>query len=220
MKIIIKNNWKTIIENESNKTYFKELMEFIKIEYKNYTCYPKKQFIFNAFNFTDFNNIKVVILGQDPYYKKNQANGLAFSVNDNIEIPPSLKNIFLELKTDLGIKKYNGNLINWAKSGVFLLNSILTVRANYPGSHYNKGWEIFTDNIINIINKIKQSIVFILWGNYAKKKKYLINSKQNYIITSSHPSPLSCYQSFFGSKPFSKTNNFLIKKNILPINWK
>lgn len=219
MNIIIKNNWHPIIQHQINQDYFTKLINFITIEYKNYICYPKKQYIFNAFNLTDFTNLKVVILGQDPYYKPNQANGLAFAVNENTLIPPSLKNIFLELKTDLGIQKNNTNLINWAKSGVLLLNSTLTVRANSPNSHYNQGWEIFTDNIINIINQIKTSIVFILWGNNAQKKTKLINSNKHYIIKSSHPSPLSCYKNFFGSKPFSQTNNFLIKKNILPIDW-
>lgn len=215
---MIKNNWKEIIKNEIKKPYFQKLIKFIKFEYQNYECYPPKKLIFNAFNLTDLKKIKVVIIGQDPYYKKNQANGLAFSINDDIKITPSLKNIFLELKKDLNINKYNGNLTSWAKSGVFLLNSTLTVRSNLPNSHYNQGWEIFTDKIINIISK-KKSIVFIMWGNYAQKKEKLIFSNNHYIIKSSHPSPLSCYKNFFGSKPFSKTNNFLITKNISPIDW-
>lgn len=219
MNVKIENSWKKIFQSEFENKYFENLVNFLKLEYKNNICYPKGQLIFKAFNLTSFYNLKVVILGQDPYHNKNQANGLAFSVNKGMPLPPSLKNIFFELKNDLGIKKKNGDLTNWSKQGVLLLNTILTVRKNEPKSHAYKGWEMFTNQVIKKISYYKKSIVFILWGNDACKKEKLINSREHYIIKSSHPSPLSCYKSFFGSKPFSKTNIYLKYKNLVCINW-
>lgn len=175
--------------------------------------------MFNALRYTDYNDVKVVILGQDPYHGINEAHGLSFSVKDNVKRPPSLNNIFKELESDLGIKKTNNDLTNWAKQGVLLLNSIMSVVKDSPLSHKEKGWEIFTDNIIKKLNEREKPMVFILWGGYARSKKQLITNKNHYIIESVHPSPLSAYHGFFGSRPFSKANNFLIKNNIEPIDW-
>ena len=181
--------------------------------------YPQYKDIFNALRYTDYDEVKVVILGQDPYHGENEAHGLSFSVRDDVKRPPSLNNIFKELESDLGIRKTNNDLTNWAKQGVLLLNSIMSVVKDTPLSHKEKGWEIFTDNIIKKLNERDKPIVFILWGGYARSKKKLITNKNHYIVESVHPSPLSAYNGFFGSKPFSKTNNFLISKNIVPIDW-
>ena len=214
------NNWDNILKEEYNKEYFKNIIKQIKKEYKNKTCYPNKNDIFKALKLTDYNKVKVVILGQDPYHGEGEANGLAFSVNEGIKLPPSLKNIYKELNDDIGIPlKNKGNLENWAKEGVLLLNTILTVEKDKPASHKNIGWEIFTDEIIKKLNEKEEPIVFILWGNYAKTKQKLITNKNHYIITSVHPSPLSANRGFFGSKPFSKTNNFLKKNNIKEIDF-
>ena len=216
---MINKNWDIILKDELKKDYFKKLGVFVKNEYKNKICYPQYKDIFNALRYTDYNEVKVVILGQDPYHGENEAHGLSFSVRDNVKRPPSLNNIFKELENDLGIKKMNNDLTNWAKQGVLLLNSIMSVVKDTPLSHKEKGWEIFTDNIIKLLNEREEPIVFILWGGYARSKKKLITNKNHYIVESVHPSPLSAYNGFFGSCPFSKTNNFLISKNIIPIDW-
>ena len=216
---MINKNWDIVLKDELNKDYFKKLGIFVKNEYKSKICYPQYKDIFNALRYTDYDEVKVVILGQDPYHGENEAHGLSFSVRDDVKRPPSLNNIFKELESDLGIKKTNNNLTNWAKQGVLLLNSIMSVVKDSPLSHKEKGWEIFTDNIIKLLNEREQPIVFILWGGYARSKKKLITNKNHYIVESVHPSPLSAYNGFFGSKPFSKTNNFLISKNIIPIDW-
>ena len=216
---MINKNWDIVLKDELNKDYFKKLGVFVKNEYKSKICYPQYKDIFNALRYTDYDEVKVVILGQDPYHGENEAHGLSFSVRDDVKRPPSLNNIFKELESDLGIKKTNNNLTNWAKQGVLLLNSIMSVVKDSPLSHKEKGWEIFTDNIIKLLNEREQPIVFILWGGYARSKKKLITNKNHYIVESVHPSPLSAYNGFFGSKPFSKTNNFLISKNIIPIDW-
>lgn len=216
---MINKNWDIILKDELKKDYFKKLGVFVKNEYKNKICYPQYKDIFNALRYTDYDEVKVVILGQDPYHGENEAHGLSFSVRDNVKRPPSLNNIFKELENDLGIKKMNNDLTNWAKQGVLLLNSIMSVVKDTPLSHKEKGWEIFTDNIIKLLNEREEPIVFILWGGYARSKKKLITNKNHYIVESVHPSPLSAYNGFFGSCPFSKTNNFLINKNIIPIDW-
>ncbi len=218
---MIGNDWDKILGNEYEKPYFNNLKKFIIEEYKNKTIYPKMSEIFNAFIHTSYDNTKVVILGQDPYHGENEAEGLSFSVKVGIAKPPSLINIFSELQNDLGIKPPNhGSLESWADQGVLLLNSTLTVVKDTPKSHSNKGWEIFTDEVIKAINKKETPVVFILWGSDARSKKSLITNKKHLIIESAHPSPLSAYRGFFGSKPFSKTNDFLIKNNIKPIDWK
>ena len=216
---MINKNWDIILKDELKKDYFKKLGVFVKNEYKNKICYPQYKDIFNALRYTDYDEVKVVILGQDPYHGENEAHGLSFSVRDNVKRPPSLANIFKELENDLGIKKMSNDLTNWAKQGVLLLNSIMSVVKDTPLSHKEKGWEIFTDNIIKLLNEREEPIVFILWGGYARSKKKLITNKNHYIVESVHPSPLSAYNGFFGSCPFSKTNNFLISKNIIPIDW-
>lgn len=214
-------NWNELFEIESKKEYFKKLMDFIDNEYKTKTIYPKKEDIFKVFELTPLSNVKVVILGQDPYHNKNQATGLAFSVPFGEKIPPSLANIYKEIESDLGILKLNnGDLTSWATQGVFLLNTILTVEENKPLSHKDKGWEIFTDNIIKMINEKQTPVVFILWGAYARAKKSLITNPIHLIIESAHPSPFSARNGFFGSKPFSKTNEFLKKNNIEEIDWR
>lgn len=217
---MIGNAWDEELKEEYKKEYFTELMNFVKEEYKNKTIYPKPNEVFNAFRYTDFENVKVVILGQDPYHGPNQAEGLSFSVSDDVLKPPSLKNIFKELESDLGIPfpKHN-SLKPWAKQGVLLLNAVLTVEEHKPASHKGKGWEIFTDDVINILNKREKPIVFILWGAFARSKKSLITNKQHYIIESAHPSPFSARNGFFGSKPFSKTNKFLREKGLEEIDW-
>ena len=218
---MINNEWDELLKQEYTKEYFINLKNFIIEEYKNKTIYPKMSEIFKALEKTSYKNTKVVILGQDPYHGENEAEGLSFSVKVGIQKPPSLINIFSELKDDLGITPPNhGSLVSWAEQGVLLLNSTLTVVKDSPRSHYGKGWERFTDEIIKIINKKTTPVVFILWGSDARSKKSLITNKNHLIIESSHPSPLSAYRGFFGSKPFSRANNFLIKNNIEPINWK
>ena len=216
---MINKKWDIVLKEEMNKEYFKKLGIFVKNEYKSKICYPQYKDIFNALRYTDYDEVKVVILGQDPYHGENEAHGLSFSVKDDVRRPPSLNNIFKELESDLGIKKTNNDLTNWAKQGVLLLNSIMSVVKDTPLSHKEKGWEIFTDNIIKLLNEREEPMVFILWGGYARSKKKLINNKNHYIVESVHPSPLSAYNGFFGSRPFSKTNNFLISKNIQPIDW-
>ena len=217
---MIGNKWDLLLKEEFNKDYFKSLMEFVKQEYKEKTVYPKQTEVFNAFRYTDFDNVKVVILGQDPYHGPNQAEGLSFSVSDEVIKPPSLKNIYKELEEDLKIPFPTKNSLKpCAKEGVLLLNAVLTVQEHTPTSHKDKGWETFTDNVISIINKKETPVVFILWGSYARNKKVLITNPIHYIIESPHPSPLSARTGFFGSKPFSKTNEFLNKTGQKEIKW-
>ena len=216
---MINKKWDIILKDEMQKPYFKKLGIFVKDEYGKNIVYPEYKNVFNALRFTDYDEVKVVILGQDPYHGPNEAHGLSFSVQKGVKRPPSLDNIFKELKDDLKVTRTNNDLTDWAKQGVFLLNSIMTVIKDRPLSHKDKGWEIFTDNLIKLLNDRKKPVVFILWGSFARSKKNLITNKRHYIIESPHPSPLSAYRGFFGSKPFSKTNNFLVTNGITPIKW-
>jgi len=221
LNVTIAPQWKSVLKAEFEKPYFKKLATFVKAEYQQHTCFPKGAHIFNAFNHCDFNAVKVVIIGQDPYHGEGQANGLCFSVNEGVPQPPSLINIFKELNTDLGkpVPK-SGNLEHWADQGVLLLNATLTVRAHQAGSHQNKGWETFTDAAIQQLSAQKEGLVFLLWGGYAKRKGQKIDSSKHKILTSGHPSPLSANRGYwFGNKHFSKTNNYLIQKGKTPINW-
>lgn len=214
------NYWDTVLDSEYHKEYFANIVKFVNKVYKEKTIFPPKARILSALDITDYNDVKVVILGQDPYHGIGEANGLAFSVNDGVKIPPSLKNIYKELHDDLGIEIPNtGNLESWAKEGVLLLNSVLTVEKDKPASHKNIGWETFTDSIIKKLNERDKPIVFILWGNFAKSKKELITNPKHLVLTSSHPSPFSVNYGFFGSKPFSKTNEFLRRNGIKEIDW-
>lgn len=220
MDVRIESSWKSQLAEEFEKEYFLQLSEFVKNEYKTQKIYPPGKLIFNAFDQCPFDQLKVVILGQDPYHGPGQAHGLCFSVNDGIPFPPSLRNIFKELKSDVGKEiPTSGNLIDWAKQGVLLINATLTVRANHAGSHQRKGWEQFTDAVINIINEQKENVVYILWGNYAISKGKFIDQNKHLVLTSVHPSPLSASRGFFGNKHFSRTNDFLIEKGLVPINW-
>ncbi len=221
MKVAIHPSWKKELADEFEKDYFKNLTEFVKAEYNENTCYPKGNDIFSAFDHSIFSNTKVVILGQDPYHGIGQANGLSFSVNDGIQTPPSLQNIFKEIENDLGKPVPNsGNLERWANQGVLLLNATLTVRAHQAGSHQKKGWEQFTDRVIEIISAEKKHVVFLLWGGYAKKKGAKIDSSKHLILTSGHPSPLSANRGYwFGNKHFSKANNYLKENGKKPIDW-
>ncbi len=216
---MIGNSWDEILKDEFNQEYFKKLCSFVEGEYKSKTIFPKQNEIFNAFRYTPYENVKVVILGQDPYHGVGQAQGLSFSVRNEVGRPPSLQNIFKELESDLNIKVSNHNsLIPWAKEGVLLLNAVLTEK-DKAASHKDQGWEIFTDAVIKKLNEKQSPIVFILWGSYARSKKEYITNPKHYIIESPHPSPFSAYSGFFGSKPFSKTNQFLQKNNLKPIEW-
>ena len=221
MNVNITESWKSVLHGEFEKEYFIKLTTFVKKEYRQHTCYPPGSQIFNAFEHCHFDDIKVVIIGQDPYHNIGQANGLCFSVNDGVSHPPSLINIFKEIENDLGIPyPKSGNLMRWADQGVLLLNSTLTVRAHEAGSHQNMGWEIFTDAVITKISEQKENVVFLLWGGYAKKKGSKIDASKHYILTSGHPSPLSANRGFwFGNKHFSKTNVFLESKGLQRINW-
>ncbi len=217
----IHHSWKPYLKEEFNKTYFESLNKFVKHEYEKHECYPPDKEVFNVFEYCPFNDVKVVIIGQDPYHGHGQANGLCFSVCDGIKHPPSLVNIFKELEQDTGkIYPVSGNLENWAKQGVLLLNATLTVRAQQAGSHQKKGWETFTDSVIKIINDNKEDILFLLWGGFAKKKARLINSNKHHILTSGHPSPLSANRGYwFGNKHFSKTNKKLLTMGKKEISW-
>jgi uracil-DNA glycosylase len=220
MDVKIESSWKEQLTSEFEKPYFANLVQFVKHEYATQTIYPKGSLIFNAFTKTPFDRVKVVILGQDPYHEPGQAHGLCFSVNEGIPLPPSLQNIYKELQDDLGTAPpSSGNLERWAEQGVLLLNATLTVQMHRAGSHQNKGWEEFTDAVIHKIADEKEHIVFILWGSYAQKKGAFINSGKHLVIQSAHPSPLSAYRGFFGSKPFSKTNEYLIRTEQAPIRW-
>jgi len=217
---MIGNDWDKILEDEFKKDYFYNLLCNVNKIYSEKDVFPKKEQVFNAFRYTSYKNLKVVILGQDPYHGVGEAEGLSFSVPIGIRKPPSLVNIFKELNDDLGVEiPSSGSLHSWAKEGVLLLNAVLTVIKDSPASMRNMGWETFTDNVIKIINQKNEPVVFILWGNFARSKKKFITNPKHLIIESAHPSPLSAYNGFFGSKPFSKTNNFLIKNNIKPIDW-
>lgn len=214
------NDWDEILENEFKKDYYLKIREFLKTEYSSKVIYPPMFDIFNALRYTSFESTRVVILGQDPYHEPGQAHGLSFSVKKGIKIPPSLVNIYKELKTDIGMEIPNhGELTSWAKQGVLLLNATLTVRQGLANSHQNIGWSIFTDNIIKALNESSKPVVFILWGGNARSKKKYISNPNHLIIESAHPSPLSAYNGFFGSRPFSRTNEFLSKNGFEPINW-
>ncbi|TNJ46558.1 uracil-DNA glycosylase [Tamlana fucoidanivorans] len=221
MDVKIHESWKPYLKEEFEKKYFDDLVVFVKEEYQKHTCFPSGDEIFNAFNYCHFNDVKVVIIGQDPYHGYGQANGLCFSVHDNVAHPPSLINIFKEIETDRGVPyPKSGDLSRWAKQGVLLLNATLTVRAHQAGSHQNKGWEQFTDAVIQLINEKHHNIVFLLWGGFAKKKSKFIDSKKHQILTSGHPSPLSANRGYwFGNKCFSATNNYLEHIGITPIEW-
>lgn len=218
--VILANDWDNILKEEFNKKYYLELREFLKHEYKNGLIFPDMHDIFNALKYTSYKDTKVVILGQDPYHDQGQAHGLAFSVKPNIPTPPSLLNIYKELNKELGLFiPNNGYLISWAKQGVLLLNTVLTVKAHMANSHKNKGWEIFTDNIIRYLNKRDKPIIFVLWGANARSKKGLIDTSKHYILEAPHPSPLSAHRGFFGCNHFKKINEILEKLNKEKINW-
>lgn len=221
MGIKIHDSWKQYLSQEFDQPYFSALIKFVKKEYAEHTCYPKGRDIFAAFDHSPFDKTKVVIIGQDPYHRPNQANGLCFSVKNGVPHPPSLINIFREIESDLG-KAYpkSGNLEPWADQGVLLLNATLTVRAYQAGSHQNKGWEIFTDAVIRKLSQEKEGLVFLLWGGFAKKKAALIDKSKHHILTSGHPSPLSANRGYwFGNKHFSKTNEILRNLEKAPIDW-
>ena len=221
MEVNIEPSWRTQLNDEFEKPYFQELATFVKNEYQQNTCYPKGKDIFSAFDHCPFQEIKVVIIGQDPYHGPNQANGLCFSVKDGIPHPPSLVNIFKEIKVDMG-KTYpeSGNLEHWADQGVLLLNATLTVRAHQAGSHQKKGWEQFTDAVIKTVSSELDGVIFLLWGGFAKKKSSLIDKNKHHILTSGHPSPLSANRGlWFGNQHFSKTNKLLVQMGKEPIDW-
>lgn len=218
--LFVDSSWLNFFQQEYKKAYFSKLLVDIKKEYQTYPCYPQWEEIFQTFKETPLSKVKVVILGQDPYHQPHQAHGLAFSVKPNSALPPSLKNIFQELKNDLNVDKGNdGDLTSWAKQGVLLLNTTLTVRQNQPNSHLQYQWVTFTDHVLSFLSVNCTNLVFILWGKNARNKKILIDTKKHFIIESVHPSPLSAYSGFFNSKPFSRTNNWLISKNKTPIKW-
>ena len=217
--MIFNEKWDLVLKDELEKDYFKKLGIFVKNEYKNKTIYPAYNNIFKALRLTDYDKVKVVILGQDPYHGVNEAHGLSFTDLEGVRRPPSLDNIFKELYSDLGIKRENNNLTDWALQGVLLLNSVLTVEKDKAFSHSNKGWEIFTDTIIERLNERNSPVIFVLWGNAARSKKALIDQNKHYIIESAHPSPLSASRGFFGSKPFSRINKILRDNNEKEIEW-
>ena len=212
-------NWETVLAPIKNTDQFQNLWQKVENEYASGECFPPKDQIFRAFELTPFENIKVVIIGQDPYHNDFQANGLCFSVSENVKAPPSLKNIFTELNNDLGIERTKTELNDWAEQGVLLLNATLSVRAHSPNSHKDLGWEKFTDFVIKEISESRENIVFVLWGAFAQKKEELIDSSKHFILKSAHPSPFSVYRGFYGSKPFSKINEYLESKNLKPISW-
>ena len=221
MQIKIHPSWKKVLELYFQTDEWEKLVDFVRGEYLNKRVYPHPKNVFNAFNSTPFNKVKVVIIGQDPYHNPGEAHGLCFSVQPGIKVPPSLQNIYKELESDLGIKKdfSKGDLTNWAKQGVFLMNAVLTVRHNQPGSHANKGWEKFTDEAIRQLSNRKENLVFLLWGNYAQQKGTLIDRTKHLVLETTHPSPFSAYRGFLGCKHFSKTNAYLEKNNLSKIEW-
>ncbi|MGN1399620.1 MAG: uracil-DNA glycosylase [Erysipelotrichaceae bacterium] len=218
---MINKTWDEFLNNEFKQDYFQKLSAFLKNQYQTETIYPAKTDVFNAFLYTDLDKVKVVILGQDPYYQPNQAMGLAFSVNRNVPLPASLKNIYQEISSELNVKMSdNGCLIKWASQGVMLLNTVLTVKKGCPNSHKNKGWEIFTDHVIEHLDKQPQPIVFMLWGNNAKSKQQLLHNPNHLVLTSVHPSPLSAYEGFFGCQHFVLANQFLKEQGLSQIDWR
>ncbi len=216
---MINKQWDLVLKEEMQKEYFKKLGIFVKNEYKTKSVFPPYENIFDALRFTDYNDVKVVILGQDPYHGLGEAHGLSFSVKEGVRKPPSLQNIFKELNNDLGIKREASDLTDWAKQGVLLLNSIMTVVEDKPLSHKDKGWESFTDAVIKLLNERDKPVIFLLWGSYARSKKEFITNRRHYIIESVHPSPLSANRGFFGSKPFSRINKILSDNNQKEIEW-
>ena len=220
MDVKIEESWKARLKKEFESPYFEQLVKFIKSEYQKQKVYPPAKDIFNAFNWCPFNETRVVIIGQDPYHGPKQAHGLCFSVNEGITPPPSLVNIFKEIRDDMGQDiPPNGNLERWAKQGILLLNATLTVRAGQAGSHQNKGWETFTDAVIQTLSDQKENLVFLLWGAYAQKKGAVIDRSKHHVLESAHPSPFAVHRGFFGNKHFSKTNDFLRSRNLPTINW-
>lgn len=220
MQLIISESWKNILQEEFEKSYFKDLTRFVKAAYKNHTCYPQEKDIFAAFKACSFENLKVVIIGQDPYHGKGQANGLCFSVQDSIKHPPSLVNIFKELQTDVGkVFPVSGDLSAWAQQGVLLLNATLTVQESEAGSHQKQGWEQFTDAVIAQISAQKEEVVFLLWGKFAEKKGSLVDASKHHVLTTVHPSPLGAWRGWFGSKHFSKANAILKNLGHSEIKW-
>ncbi len=220
MDVKIEESWKSQLQGEFEKPYFQELTQFVRTEYMSHPVYPPAKLIFNAFDQCPFDRVKVVILGQDPYHGPGQAHGLCFSVNDGVDFPPSLRNIFKEIQSDIGSPiPISGNLERWAKQGVLLLNATLTVRAHQAGSHQKKGWEQFTDAVIHLVADRQEHVVFILWGNYAISKGEFIDPKKHLVLKSVHPSPLSASRGFFGNKQFSTTNKYLIEWGKEPVRW-
>lgn len=219
MKIRLEDSWKKVLQGECEKPYFSDLVAFVKREYETHTVYPHPKNLFRAFELTPFHTVKVVILGQDPYHGPGQAHGLSFSVVEGVRNPPSLQNIFKELKEDVGASPSSGDLSSWAAQGVLLLNATLTVRKGEAASHQGQGWERFTDAVIKKLSDEREGLVFILWGNYARSKKKLIDTARHHVLESAHPSPLSAYAGFFGSKPFSRANEYLRTYGTKEVNW-
>ena len=220
MDVKIESSWKLRLANEFNAPYFEQLTNFVRDAYTHHQIFPPAKLIFNAFNLCPFDQVKVVIIGQDPYHGLGQAHGLSFSVNEDIPLPPSLKNIYQEIRSDLGIQPLShGNLERWAKQGVLLLNATLTVQANLAGSHQKKGWETFTDSAIKAVAEEKEHVVFLLWGNYAQQKAKYIDRTKHLVLRAVHPSPLSAHRGFFGCKHFSQANQYLKEHGLEPINW-
>ena len=220
MDVKIDSSWKSRLANEFNAPYFEQLTNFVRDAYTHHQIFPPAKLIFNAFDLCPFDKVKVVIIGQDPYHGLGQAHGLSFSVNENIPLPPSLKNIYQEIRSDLGIQPLShGNLERWAKQGVLLLNATLTVQADLAGSHQKKGWETFTDSAIKAVAEEKEHVVFLLWGNYAQQKAQYIDRTKHLVLKAVHPSPLSAHRGFFGCKHFSQTNQYLTEHGLEPINW-
>ena len=221
MDVKIEQSWKDVLNDEFGKDYFKKLTDFVRAEYlSGKTIYPEAKNIFNAFNLCPLSNVKVVIIGQDPYHEPHQAHGLCFSVENGVDLPPSLVNIYKEIESDLGHKSItNGDLTDWAKQGILLLNSTLTVQAHIAASHSGKGWEAFTDAVIRAVAQNRKHVVYMLWGSFAQKKAGFVNKNENLVLESAHPSPLSAYRGFFGNHHFSKANEYLIANGEMPINW-
>lgn len=220
MNVKIENSWKNILKEEFQKEYFSKLADFVKKEYREKNIYPPAGMIFNAFNHTPFESVRVVILGQDPYHGEGQANGLSFSVSKGVNIPPSLQNIYKEIKSDTGADiPSDGDLTRWADQGVLLLNATLTVEANLPGSHQKMGWEEFTTSVVKLLSEKRENLVFMLWGKYAQDKRQLIDEKKHLVLTAPHPSPFSADRGFFGCRHFSQANAYLILSGNEPINW-
>lgn len=220
MEVKIEQSWKERLQNEFDKPYFEQLTQFVRNEYQTQTIYPPAGLIFNAFNLCPFSKVKVVIIGQDPYHGVGQAHGLCFSVQDGVQFPPSLRNIFKEINADTGAPiPLSGNLTRWAEQGVLLLNATLTVRADQAGSHQKHGWETFTDAVIRILAAERQNIVYILWGAFAQQKAAMVNRTQNLVLESVHPSPLSASRGFFGNHHFSRANQYLVEHGMKPIEW-